>query len=157
MYTVLMPVIQTTKLRRLNRKSRLFPHFPDYGFLKYFILFYMSARKSCTGIAVIHLIQRQYISFIILYHTHIHKTDFLVSVLFLFIQFFSYTPVNSWPFRFIMPEHFSIRNPDLCFFDFFINYIHHFFYLSVIWKCVIFCIIVSGYLKHPFCNLFFLF
>lgn len=73
MYTVLMPVIQTTKLRRLNRKSRLFPHFPDYGFLKYFILFYMSARKSCTGIAVIHLIQRQYISFIILYHTHIHK------------------------------------------------------------------------------------
>ena len=101
-------------------------------------------------------IQCQYISFIVLNHTHIHKTDLLNPALFFFIQRFSDTFVDIRSFGFIMLEDLSIRNPDFCIFNFFINRIHHFFQMFVTRKSTFFHIIISGCLKHPFRNLFFL-
>ena len=56
----------------------------------------------------------------------------------------------------IMLEDLAVWNPDFCIFDFFINRIHYFFQMFVIRKCTFFHIIISGCLKHPFRNLFFL-
>ena len=156
MYCSLVPMIQSTEYWAFYCQSCLLPDFSDHRFAEQLIPFHMSTRESSSGITIIHFIQSQHIPFSIQNHAHIHKAHFLCPAPWCFIQWFSDSFIYIWTFWSVVLKYFTIWNPNFRCYYFFTNRIHHFFQMLFIRKNIFFCIIVSGCLKHPVRNLFFL-